>query len=312
MAEFWGLVVKAGETKSVNIPADHVLTVSNAAFVGKGAETAKLYAGVDRKYVLCTVAAGRTEQVSLDVTFFAGNPLSIGVEGAGEIHLVGSIQFAGMGDEDLDSEEERADAFERGLIDDEASEDDEDDEDEEDEEDEDGEDDEDDEEEEIPAPKKPSQKALPAPAPAKPAAPAPAPAKKEAAKAAAPAKKEEKPAAAPAKKEAATPAKKEDKKPTTPAATPAKDKAAAAATPSKDKAAAATPSKDKAAAQATPGQEKKRPATTPGKADGEKDAKKAKTDAKSPSGLQCTECTPAKPMPNAQALEQHKKAKHSK
>jgi hypothetical protein len=286
MAEFWGLIVKGGETKNVAIPDDHVLTVANVAFVGKTGETGKLYAGVDKKYVLATLSSGRTEQVSLDVTFFTGNPLSFGVDGNGEVHLVGALQYTGEA-EDFDSEDEER-AMRAGMIDDEASED-------EDGSDEDGMDDEDDEdeedeseegsEEEAPAP----QKALPAP------------------KAAAAAAKKGEQAKAPQQqakaKEQATPAKKgEQAKKEAPAATtPAAKKEAAAATPGK---AAQTPAKAAAATPAKGGE--KRPATA-GKADGETPAKKAKADAKSP-GAMCTLCN--KPMPNQQALDQHTKAKH--
>lgn len=288
MAEFWGLIVKGGETKNVQIPDDHVLTVTNAAFSGKAGETAKLYAGVDKKYVLATLSSGRTEQVSLDVTFFAGNALTFGAEGHGEVHLVGALQYAGDA-EDFDSDEERA--MRAGLIDDEASEgedgSDDDLEDEEDGEDEDDEDEEDESEEEAPAP--PQKKALPAPKPA-------AAAGKKDEKAKAPQQQQQKP------KEQATPAKKDEKAKPAAAATPAKkDDKAPAGTPGK---AAQTPAKAAAATPAKGGE--KRPATA-GKADGETPAKKAKADAKSP-GLMCTQCN--KPMPNQQALEQHSKAKH--
>lgn len=320
MAEFFGLIVKAGEVQNYSIPEQFVLTLSHAAYVGKQGQKATLYAGVDRKYVLATFREGQTEQVSLDVTFFAGTPLSFGVEGAGEVHLVGSQQFFGdEGDESGDSDElengkpagldtDSEDDDIGDFIDDEAEEDDDDEEDEED--DEDDEEDDESEEEQAPPAKKGAVKALEAPK--KPAAAAPAAAKPAAAT---PAKKDEqKPkAATPAAKPAAAAAAAKPATPAAKAATPAAAKQTPKAAEAKKAEAPATPAAAaKAKPATTPAADKKRPATAGGD---EQAAKKQKPEAKSPAaadgkGLKCPDC--AKFLPNQQALEQHGKAKHSK
>jgi hypothetical protein len=287
MASFWGLIVKAGEAQNVQLPEDHILTLTNAAFVGKASENAKLYVSVDRKYVLATLAGGKTEQVTLDLTFFPGHQLSFGADGHGEVHLVGSLQSYGSdesgSDEDSDelahhggplsrapqgakassfldkeAEESEDDSVEGGS-DGFGSEDD---------------DDFDEDEDEL------------APPPAKPAA-----------------------------KPAAGAAKKDEKKPSEAAATPNQkgDKKAAAAKPAAQtpggagKTPAGADSAKKPAAAGAAGQGQKRAAG--GDAETPLAGKKAKPETpKSTGNLQCPQCP--KSLPNQQALDQHNKAKH--
>jgi len=287
MAAFFGLIVKSGDTQNVDLPEDHILTLTNAAFVGKANETAKLYVSVDRKYVLATLVGGKSDQTTLDLTFFPGKPLSFGLDGHGEIHLVGSMQSYNteISDSEISNSEDDADAAElahragvpkkplsgkSALLDIEAEEsaDELDLDDASDAENDDEFDDEDDDE----------------------AKPKPAPAKKD----------EKKPA------DAATPSKKDEKKVAAvvggkPAAQTPK---AAGGPESAKKQAGGVDAKATPKAAAAGGQ--KRPAGTPGEAEG---AKKAKPDTPKSGGLKCEQC--ARMMPNQQALEQHTKAKHA-
>jgi len=296
------LAVKSGEAQNVHLAEDNILTLTNAAFVGKPTETATISVREASQYVLATLTGGKTDQCSLDLTFFPGNQLSFGVDGQGEVHLVGSLQS--YNNETGSDSEEEADAAElahRGgisqkpfgksaLHDLEA------------EESADGslelsgdfdeEDDGDEEDESLSlAPKKPTLL---------------------------PTGKDKKPADA-----TATPSKKDDKKA---AATSKPAAAAAAQTPKgavvgaaagasvkgaesgkkKPSAALATPKTTPAAAAPTP----KRPASTPGELDAPA-GKKAKPDTPKSAGggIKCDQCS--KSLPNQQALEQHTKAKHA-
>jgi len=283
----------------------------------KGPTLESFFAGVDRKYVIATFAIGRTEQVSLDVTFFAGNPLSFSLDGSGEVHLVGSMQYVGGSDQE-DSFEDDDDegvlhnhkaakkpkpaqkAMLSGLIDDEA----EDSEGEEDsqEEDEDEEDEEDGSEEEDELPSKPFGLLKPKEDSKPKQVPPTTPGKKDHK-----IKTPGTPAGATGKVSVSTP--------TAPSSKPAATTPAAAS----GKAAASTPtpaSKPQAnKPPTTPGatgakEEKKRPApATPKAADDDKTAKKAKNAPKSPSNIKCDQC-PGKAFPTEHALEQHQVAKH--
>jgi len=322
MAEFFGLVIKAKETKNVAIPAGHVLTLANVAYVSKPNESGKFYAGVDRKYVLASFANGRIEQACLDVTFFPGSALSFGLEGDGEVHIIGSLQDYSA-DAGSSSDEDSLPAsrnLKKAMVDDEAeeadSEDDGSDEDDEEDGEDDGEDDDEEEEEsddsadKAPAPKakaQPSSKSDHVKGLIKP--------NKDQAQKDQPQKN--KPSTpAPAKSAPSTPAANKTAASTTPASKTGAPKPAAATTPSVSKLAAATTPAAKApqtpkADASTPSaakDEKKRPAGTTPKADGS--AKKSKTEAKSPAGgVKCDSCS-GKPFPSQHALDQHNVAKH--
>jgi len=282
MASFWGLIVKAGEAQNVVLPEDHILTLTNAAFVGKASENAKLYVSVDRKYVLATLAGGKTEQVTLDLTFFPGHQLSFGADGHGEVHLVGSLQSYGSDESGSDEDDEELGhhhgapqgAKASNFLDKEAEESEDDSMDggsdgfgsEED-------DDLDEDEDEL------------------------APPPKLAAKAGATKKEEKKPSEAAA---AATPNQKGDKK--------AAAKPAAQTPGGTAKAPAAADSAKKPAAAGAAGQKR----AAGGDAETPTGGKKAKPETPKSAGpvggIKCAQCP--KSLPNQQALDQHNKAKH--
>jgi len=267
MASFWGSIVKGGEAQNVQIPADHLLSLTNAALVSKGTEPAKLYVTVDRKYFLATLTPGKTDQVVLDLTFFPEQRLSFGVDGHGEVHLVGSLQSYGQDDDDDDSDGDHhlhaldagdSDDGSLGPVD------------EPDDFDEDGDDEDDDDADELPKPA--SAKALP---------PAPTSAKKPGEAATTPqTKKDDKKAPGTGAKQATTTAPQTPKTPAAASATPTPAQKRAAPSPAGAGAGAETPSSKKAKQADTP----------------------------KSGGVKCEQCP--KTLPNAQALEQHVKAKH--
>jgi hypothetical protein len=115
---FWGAIVTKSKPYEWDMNADTVLHVENAAVRGKDGEEARLFVvvheGADEeeasgpgRLLLGTLRAGKqgVEQFPLTLTFTEG--LRFEVEGAAEVHLVGSIEpraefdFGGDSDSDV-------------------------------------------------------------------------------------------------------------------------------------------------------------------------------------------------------------------
>jgi len=108
MPVFWGLIIKAGETREADIPEGGVVTIAQAALTGsKNGESSQIFALVEdqTKFLLATLVAGRTDQQQFDLNFFYDQTVKFEVSGSGEIHLTGYLQA-------LDSEENDENGFE--------------------------------------------------------------------------------------------------------------------------------------------------------------------------------------------------------
>jgi hypothetical protein len=113
---FWGLVVKAGETKEVTIDEDHFLTVTQAALTkAKSGDSSKIFVhsklpdGEEKSFLLCVLTEGRMDQWSMEMNFFSDHALKFRVEGSGEIHLIGTLNVS------LEEEEEEEEFDEEGF-----------------------------------------------------------------------------------------------------------------------------------------------------------------------------------------------------
>jgi len=160
MADFFSIVVKAGEPQEVDIPFGLNLVLNNAAFRGKDKESAALYIETQReKVLLCTLIGGVVPQYSMEVLVnptlaeidfdkkeekedeeedddeeqddFDVVPAKLIVEGQGEIHVTG-VYVEDAEDEDdyddyddMEDEDEDEDEMEDGEDDDEEDEEDE-------------------------------------------------------------------------------------------------------------------------------------------------------------------------------------------
>jgi len=96
MANFFGLVVKAGSTISADIPEMAALNISQAALVNAKDGPVKLFCTVeDQRYIICTLNSTTLPQQAVSLSFFFDQPVSFSVEGSGEVHLIGYVQEIG-------------------------------------------------------------------------------------------------------------------------------------------------------------------------------------------------------------------------
>jgi len=104
---FFGIIVKANEPHTPEIPDGCLLTIHQVALkAGKPEETARLYVEVDEtKYLLCTLTSGKVDQAHVECVLAIENEGKLVVEGHGEVHVTGSIEEeTAMGDEFSDEE----------------------------------------------------------------------------------------------------------------------------------------------------------------------------------------------------------------
>ena len=163
MSEYFAIVVKAGETKELEIPLGANLVLRNAALeASSNKDTAKvILSHGENRLAICTLIAGAVPQYRMNILVSPPEydmadedmeseneeeeekeipPATITVEGKGTVHLVGSLVPAF--DEDAYDEDEYPDMDDEDDEDEEDDDEDEDDEDEDDDEDDDEEDDE--------------------------------------------------------------------------------------------------------------------------------------------------------------------------
>jgi len=109
--KFWGAIVKPNESFLAKIPDGKFININNVALrapnnAKKGTKTVLYCMVEDTKYVLGTLTVGVCEQFPIDLSFSALSTARVqfGVEGSGEIHLIGFLSDESQYDSDSDEE----------------------------------------------------------------------------------------------------------------------------------------------------------------------------------------------------------------
>jgi len=156
MSDFFSIIVKAGETKELEIPLGANLVLRNAALeASSNKDSAKvILSHGENRLTICTLIAGSLPQYRMNILVNPPDmddedmesdneeeeekeipPASITVEGKGTVHIVGNLVPAFDEDDYFEDEDDEDDEDEDGEDDDvDMDDDDEDDEDEEDDE----------------------------------------------------------------------------------------------------------------------------------------------------------------------------------
>uniref|UniRef100_A0A7R9UNN9 Nucleoplasmin-like domain-containing protein n=1 Tax=Diacronema lutheri TaxID=2081491 RepID=A0A7R9UNN9_DIALT len=117
---FWGLEIKPGKPTFVETD-ERPLVVKQAAMASTAAKlegtcTLEVAVGDGKKFTLCRLAGGRSEQWPLDMVFTPDEKVSFTVTGPCPVHLIGFLdQYEEDDDMDDDDDDEDEDEDERPM-----------------------------------------------------------------------------------------------------------------------------------------------------------------------------------------------------